>query len=882
MSEGSITFSTALDNAQLEKDLASLNKKIEKTEQKIADLTTKRNEAREKGIFDGAVLDGEKAALQEIKDRLADIRAMSGDKSLAPETREEAKALLPSVQEEWSGQRTRVRMLQAEWDKTENAVDRYTAQLSDADAALSRYKEEAGYLHQQILEAGQARAELEKNAEVSEQRIVDRNRELLKLKERQKELERGGMGLGYREYDETTRRIAALNEELQAYQASLRGAKEAPQDMGKAARKAASHMDSFGKRLKGILASAFIFNVLSAGLRQLTGWMGKSIRANDQARQAIARLKGALLTLAQPLIEVVIPAFTLLINILARVVTAVAQLVSAIFGKTLKQSKDGAKALYEEANAIKGVGSAADEAAGSLAGFDEVNTISTENAGGAGGGISDSAIKPDFTGMIEGELSKIATLVGAALLAIGAILTFSGANIPLGIALMAAGAITLVSVIATDWNSIEKMLQGPIGTVTAIVSVALLALGAILAFSTVNIPLGIALMALGALGLAAVAAANWDALPALLQGPIGTVTTIVSVALLAVGAVLLFSSANIPLGLGLLSVGAVGLAASIAANWEAIQTAMQGPVGTITILISAALLAVGAALLFSGANIPLGLGLLSVGAVGLAVSIAANWDAITAAVGGTVQTLTIIVSAALLVLGIILLFSGGAAPLGLGLLAAGAVGLAATIVPNWNFILEAVQDAWSSLKNWWNTNAAKFFTLDYWLNLGKGMVDGLLKGLRNIWSGLTDWVGGVKNAIDDAFSSSSSRGSIRNTGYTKRTMPMAAALPEISTRSVPALAKGAVIPPNREFLAVLGDQRSGTNIEAPVSEIENAVARGMASAGMSGQAVALLEAILEAVRAGHIIMVDRIKLGQTVEAELNRRTRASGRSAILT
>ena len=178
MSEGSITFSTALDNAQLEKDLASLNKKIEKTEQKIADLTTKRNEAREKGIFDGAVLDGEKAALQEIKDRLADIRAMSGDKSLAPETREEAKALLPSVQEEWSGQRTRVRMLQAEWDKTENAVDRYTAQLSDADAALSRYKEEAGYLHQQILEAGQARAELEKNAEVSDQRIVDRNREL--------------------------------------------------------------------------------------------------------------------------------------------------------------------------------------------------------------------------------------------------------------------------------------------------------------------------------------------------------------------------------------------------------------------------------------------------------------------------------------------------------------------------------------------------------------------------------------------------------------------------------------------------------------------------------------------------------------------------------
>lgn len=51
----------------------------------------------------------------------------------------------------------------------------------------------------------------------------------------------------------------------------------------------------------------------------------------------------------------------------------------------------------------------------------------------------------------------------------------------------------------------------------------------------------------------------------------------------------------------------------------------------------------------------------------------------------------------------------------------------------------------------------------------------------------------------------------------------------ISTKSIPALARGAVIPPNREFLAILGDQKSGTNIEAPASEIEAAVARGMQS-----------------------------------------------------
>jgi hypothetical protein len=45
---------------------------------------------------------------------------------------------------------------------------------------------------------------------------------------------------------------------------------------------------------------------------------------------------------------------------------------------------------------------------------------------------------------------------------------------------------------------------------------------------------------------------------------------------------------------------------------------------------------------------------------------------------------------------------------------------------------------------------------------------------------------------------------------------------------VPQLASGAVIPPNAPFLAVLGDQRRGTNIEAPLSTIQEAVANVMA------------------------------------------------------
>ena len=52
-----------------------------------------------------------------------------------------------------------------------------------------------------------------------------------------------------------------------------------------------------------------------------------------------------------------------------------------------------------------------------------------------------------------------------------------------------------------------------------------------------------------------------------------------------------------------------------------------------------------------------------------------------------------------------------------------------------------------------------------------------------------------------------------------------------SLDNLPHLASGAVISPNNEFLAVLGDQKAGTNIEAPLSTIKQAVAEVLAERG---------------------------------------------------
>lgn len=60
-----------------------------------------------------------------------------------------------------------------------------------------------------------------------------------------------------------------------------------------------------------------------------------------------------------------------------------------------------------------------------------------------------------------------------------------------------------------------------------------------------------------------------------------------------------------------------------------------------------------------------------------------------------------------------------------------------------------------------------------------------------------------------------------------------ATLPRIKY-SIPYLATGAVIPPNAPFMAMLGDQRHGTNIEAPLSTIEDALENVLARTGMMG------------------------------------------------
>ena len=216
----------------------------------------------------------------------------------------------------------------------------------------------------------------------------------------------------------------------------------------------------------------------------------------------------------------------------------------------------------------------------------------------------------------DDTLTKIGALVSAASLGVGAILAFTGVNIPLGIALMAVGAVAMGSAIAMNINGLSDEIKGVIATITSVVSVALLAVGAVLAFTGVNVPLGIALMAGGALTLATTVVPNWNYLVDALRSPIGLITSIVSGALLATGIILLISGVGIPIGLALLAAGAVGLVTVAAVNWNTTVDVVKTVFSSILAIVSGALLVIGVLLLLSGGGIGLGLALIAAGLAG--------------------------------------------------------------------------------------------------------------------------------------------------------------------------------------------------------------------------------------------------------------------------
>ena len=136
----------------------------------------------------------------------------------------------------------------------------------------------------------------------------------------------------------------------------------------------------FHNRLMSLVSGALIFNLLSSGLRQMTSYMGSAMLSSASLRAALGNLEGAAMTAAAPLIQALTPALTAIANAAATALYYVAKLISFLTGKSIGASQSAAKAMGKYAKAAKSAGK---EANSTLAKFDEIDRLDNKNSGGA-------------------------------------------------------------------------------------------------------------------------------------------------------------------------------------------------------------------------------------------------------------------------------------------------------------------------------------------------------------------------------------------------------------------------------------------------------------------------------------------------------------------
>ena len=685
--DGSIIFSTEIDNKKAQAELDKLEKKIASLEIKASQAGAKKIPLEEQADALGVALDDAKQKLEALKASGASPGAIGA-------------------------QSETVTSLQYQWDQVNNKIDRYNREIEKANGDIDVSKSRAGELAAQLASAGRS-----------------------------------------------------------------------TEKMSAGVKKAEKSAKTFASRMKSVVRSALVFTVITQALSKFRNWIGDVINVSPEATAAIARLKGALLTLVQPLVNIIIPAFTKFVNILAAIINKIASVFAVLTGKTVESSKAAAEALNKQTSALNGTGAAAKEAKKQLLGFDEINQLTEDTSGGGGSGT----IAPDFSGFddTEDELNTILGLVGAiatGLLAwkIASLFTDSLSMIG-GIALAAAGAFALVYFWLDAWNNGIDM-QNFLGMLAG---VAALAGGLAIAFGSTAA--GIALV-IGGLAMLVVGIKD------VIENGFTLENTLTIIAgLLAAG-----------LGIGLLT-----------GNW--IPLLIAG--------IAAALIAL--------------------------VSFTGHGEELINGLKETIDGFGKFFKG---------VFSGD-----MEMTAEGLKQIWDGLKNTWNAIIDSIRDAWNMFIEWLRGKnpelAAIFETYGKLVSDLYSSVKQILGGIitfisgvftgdwdkawegvkqifKGIWNGIVSILEGAVNLIIGGIN-----WMIRQLNKIQIKAPgwlgggtIGFNIPAISTVSIPRLAQGAVIPPNREFLAVLGDQKNGTNVEAPLETIKQALAEVLSQNG-SGEEI---------------------------------------------
>ncbi len=549
--------------------------------------------------------------------------------------------------------------------------------------------------------------------------------------------------------------------------------------------KVSEQFAKFNKRIVGLAKRVFVFAMITKALRTMRKMLLSTIGVDKQMSTSLAQIRGNLISAFAPIYNYILPAIRTLLAWLAKLTAVVSALINSLFGKTAAQADASAKALYNQASATEAAGDAAEKAKKQLSGLDEMNRWeSNDSSGGGGGGASGTAPEFDLSKQVDtGKIDKITAVVRklspyVAAVAAGFAAWKIGKKLLGNLSTARQLALAVAGAVLMAINTVD-MIKNGINFDNLI--------GYIIGAAAAVIGLGLAFGALGGAitaivaGLVLLGVAIYDAVK---NGFNNKNLTAITVALLAIGgAIAIITGAWIPLLVAAVAAAVVW----IVAKWTAIKEWIIKTVDSINTAFEQFL-----------ANI-------EEGAAAAVDWVVEKWMAVKDWFSGLWEKV-----------------ASGAASAWQG------IKNAFKSVPEW--FQGKFRDAWQKVKDVFSTGGRIWSGIKEGIeNTFRAVVNAIIRGMNTIIAVPFNKINSMLNAI-------------RNVSFLGispfQNMWGVNPLP---VPQIPMLARGAVIPANRQFLAVLGDQRNGNNLEAPESLLRQIVREEAGGAGSRYEFIARLD-----------------------------------------
>lgn len=635
------------------------------------------------------------------------------------------------------------------------------------------------------------------NVDKAAQKVADLRRQLEEL-EAVAENERKTRKTGT-ETQETGEAIQKIKQQLETAQLNLEGSQIAQERANAAVsayvekqrlaalttQKVSEQFKKFTKRIAGLAKRVFIFTMITKALRTMRKMLLSTIGADKQMSTSLAQIRGNLISAFAPIYNYILPAIRTLLAWLAKLTAVVSVFINSLFGKTASQADASAKALYNQASATEAAGDAAEKAKKQLSGLDEMNRWeSNDSSGGGGGGSSGIAPKFDLSDQVDtGKIGKIAAVVR---------------ELSPYVAAVAAGF--------AAWKIGKKFL----GDLSKAKQLALAVAGAVL--MAINV---VDMLKNGI---------NFDNLTGYIIGAAAAVT-------------------GLGLAFGVLGGAITAIVAGFVLLGVAIRDVIKNGFNNKNLTaITVALLTIGGAIaIITGAWIPL----LIAAIAAVVVWIVAKWTSIKEWISKTISSID------------------AAFEQHLANVEAGAAAAVDWVIEKWTAVKDWFRGLWekvaSGASSAWEGIKNAFKSVPEWFqgkfrDAWQKVKDVFSTGGR-IWSGIKEGIEStfrtVVNAIIRGMNTiiavpfnkiNSMLNTIRNAHFLGISpFQNLWGVNPLPVPQIPMLARGAVIPANRQFLAVLGDQRNGNNLEAPESLLRQIVREEAGSAGSRYEFIARLD-----------------------------------------